>query len=334
MKTLKIIALVLACGFNTTLLNAQSAMTTAKASLKAWHLLLNSGTVQTIDGVYNLEEYSISSDSVVTMEGENADLETAKSVFKIKGKISYKLNQGYYEFSGDGIEAVTKEETGKTTKSTNLFRIGSFTKVKADSLVFLFDKITKDLKLVSAEAKEREAQKERDEIKRQADKKVFYDKVKTVDINKYFFNLTLPNTKDKSFATYTFYENPLLVGDSYYSGFKFTPAIDGYLYWYFHTFEKGEDGFYLLDSDKNVDDINVSYFKKMALFKDEDNKSSWVIQKSGEKLKKGKTYVLWFKAKSKIPPHKKKIFATIEASNSVILSEYFNAQFDKIVGDF
>ncbi|PUV22518.1 hypothetical protein D7322_07225 [Sphingobacterium puteale] len=334
MKTLKIIILLLAYVFNTTITNGQSAMTTAKESLKTWYSLLKSGNVQTIDGKYNLQRYSISLDSVATLTGKNADFETAKSVFKIQGKIKYKLNQGYYEFSGDGIEAVTSEQSGKTTKSTILFRIGNFTKVKADSLVFLFDKITKDLKLADAEAKEMEAQKERNEIKSKADKKVFYDKVKAVDINRYFFNLTLPNTKDKSFATYTFYENPLMVGDAYYSGFKFTPTIDGYLYWYFHTFEKGEDSFYLLDSDRNVDDIDVSYFNKMALFKDEDNKSSWVIQKSAEKLKKGKTYVLWFKAKSKIPPHKKKIFAAIEASNSAMLSEYFNAQFDEIVGDF
>ncbi|MBE8712669.1 hypothetical protein [Sphingobacterium hungaricum] len=306
---------------------AQEALRDAEKTLKDLVFLLDKGSILTPDSRFSVIDYNMTLNNDVEFIADHYSNGEAIILFKNEGKLEYTYKDNFYEFFSKDNEASITEEEGTLRKSKIFFKVEKISRVQADSIVLLFEKLSHNLKRVSEE-------KSKDQENFKANKKIFYETVKSVDADKYFINIPIPNTANRSFKSYSFFDNPLEINNNFYSGFKFTPRIDGYLYWYFNTVKGDKTSFYIVDLDKNTNDVDIPYFSKMSFHKGEDGESSYIIQKSNVKLKKGNTYILWFVSDTKPQPQAKNISIQMEESSNQILSKYFEDQFKSIQNDY
>ncbi|MBE8715261.1 hypothetical protein [Sphingobacterium hungaricum] len=317
---------------------AQDALKDAEKTLKELANLLLEGTVWSSDLKFAMVDYNMGLSNEVQLIGDHILNGEGTIYFVNDSKLDYKFKDNFYEFSAKNKEASITDQDGNVTKSTVLFKVEDINKDQADSLVLLFQKLYDKLQIVSKENSQKEALKAEAEAtlleKKNTDKKVFYQTIKTLNTEKHFIRIPIPNTPNKGFKSYTFFDNPLELNGNFYSGFRFTPDIDGYLYWYFKKIEGERGDFYIVNVDKNVDDSALPYLSRMAFHKDENGKLSWIIQKSNEMLKKGNTYILWFVSDTKIPAYSKNISIQMETTADAKLSEYFKDHFKSTLYDY
>ncbi|WP_270087806.1 hypothetical protein [Sphingobacterium sp. SYP-B4668] len=325
MNILKAIVLTFTCLLLPSIMVAQSkAKDAEKTAGEIQNLLLEYGGSE--EGYY--EDFSVDLEGNITLSMTHPLIGDHQIVFKIDPTFYHTLKDGYYVFTAKGKEAtIINEDEGKKV-SSDLFSLKDADKEIADRLVRLFSTLDQQLKRV----REERAEKEKEAVE---SKKAFYEKVKNIDATDYFVAVTIPNTPNRDFRKYTLFKNPLQVRDKFYSGFLFKPEEDGYLYWYFQSVKGSKSSFYIVDLDKRVDDVDVAYFRRMAFSKStEADRSSWIIQKSNEKLRKGKTYVLWFDSESKIGPEEIKASFQLNNTDEMKVGEFFKERFTEIARDF
>ncbi|WP_437918059.1 hypothetical protein [Sphingobacterium sp. LRF_L2] len=326
MKYLKALILCFTCTLAPSLLFSQTAMSRAEETLlEIQEILLRYGATE--HGIYEKFEMTLEGDITILASDEEGEEHVIQ--FKLGPKLSYVLKNDAYVFTEPGNKATITNEEDKESVSSTLVSLKYANKEIADRLTVLFNTMDQSLKDVKTEAEEKEKIIKENKVN-------LYQKIKNMNIQGTFTTVTLPNTPNKESKSYTLFKNPLQLNGLFYSGFAFTPKEDGYLYWYFQAPAKLRPSFFIADTDKTIDDSAIRYFRKMAYVQSTDPAlSSWVVQKSNEKLKKGKTYVLWFESSLAVDtPQTFKASFQLQSSDEQKVGDFFKDQFPNVLNDF